>query len=162
MLYVGIDPGVTGAIAVLDDSDGEMWIYSLSEVDIGRTIGATFLDITYDERPNREVLVVIEKPQIMVKNVSLTAKQFQQFGEILGALSALKIPHETVTPQKWQKAVLPTLPKGRDKVKKATREWAIARWPKTDWKRTERSRTIWQDACDAAAMAAYAKLRAGE
>jgi hypothetical protein len=106
-------------------------------------------------------LAMVERPVIMAKNVSVTAKQFQQFGEILGFLKACDIAREICTPQKWQKAVLPTLPKGRDAVKKATREWATGRWPKTNWKRTERSRIIWQDACDAAALAEYARMRAG-
>ena len=34
MLYVGIDPGVTGAVAVLDDSDDSMRIGSIEDIEV--------------------------------------------------------------------------------------------------------------------------------
>lgn len=155
MLYLGIDPGVTGAIAVLDDTDGSLFICEL-QPSVNESIGVA---LTNAERESDICLVAVERPVPMSGNAGTIAKQFQLFGEILGWLAGAELPHEIVTPQKWQKAVLPTLPKGRDKVKRATVEWALSRFPKTNFKRTEKCSKPWQDACDAAALAVYAKMR---
>lgn len=94
MIYIGIDPGMSGAIAVLGDEKPEWVKCSETEHDI-----AAFL---MDWNP-REAFACIEKVHAMPRQgVSSTFKFGTSYGFLRGLLVASSIPFREVTPAKWQ------------------------------------------------------------
>jgi len=92
VFYVGIDPGSTGAMAILGPC------------------GADTIDFTdpsfFDRLNDREgqVHCMVEKVHAMPKQGVTSVFTFgTAYGKALGMLIALKVPYTLVTPQKWQK-----------------------------------------------------------
>ena len=102
MIYLGIDPGKTGAIAVHwnDGLPQKVILLRNTPADVIREL-IDEADIGYVE-----ATAVIEKvhssPQMGVKSAFTFG---QSYGWLLGVLDALRIPYEFVTPQRWQKAM---------------------------------------------------------
>jgi len=106
---VGIDPGFTGAIAILNTNTKniieilDMPTFQIdrggkkkSELDL-QTIVQTFNKIEKIEH------VYIEQVHSFPKQGVSSAFAFgKQFGELLGILTALKIPYTPVHPTKWK------------------------------------------------------------
>ncbi len=96
--YLGADPGASGAIAVID----------------GSTMNLTVFKWTEDRALNFEMLQkirncygvihgVVERVHSMPQQgVRSTFTFGRNYGELLMALTAAKIPFEDVTPAKWQ------------------------------------------------------------
>ncbi len=106
-VYVGIDPGATGAMAVIDDL---LDTVSIHDFDDGRTL------IALKNLP-KSSRIVLEKVSAMPKQgVASTFKFGANFGTWIGRLEALGLSFDFVTPQKWQKEVYDSAPrKGVDK-----------------------------------------------
>ena len=99
-LFIGIDPGKSGAIAFLPE-DGEPWTIKLDNTDhdIVSAICDAFID--YDQ-----MTAVLEKVHAMPGQGVTSMFNFgQSFGAMKMLLAASKIPFELVTPQKWQTAL---------------------------------------------------------
>lgn len=98
--YVGVDPGQSGAIAVVMPSGNATWI-KLNSTD------HDIADWLRDLRTNGgSVVARIELVNAMPKQgVSSTFKFGRSFGFLQGLLVALQIPFEFVTPRKWQTAM---------------------------------------------------------
>lgn len=95
MIYIGIDPGKNGGIAVFKD----LWEYVevrpysddilLNNMKVGRTF---------------DIICYLEQVHAMPKQgVSSTFNFGVNYGFIQGVLKAYGIPYELVTPQKWKK-----------------------------------------------------------
>ena len=100
MIYVGIDPGVTGGLAWVDSGGGEMEASALpkTETDIW------WLFHALPTAPQRYCL--IEKVHSMpAQGVASSFKFGRNYGFLRGLLVALKIPFDEVIPQRWQKAM---------------------------------------------------------
>lgn len=106
MNYCGIDPGLTGAVIVLDD--GLRVIDALDMPCIDKELDATvFIDVFQSWHITH---VYIEKAQGMPKQKGMFTYG-RLFGEIIGVLKALSIPYTLVTPQAWKKTQLAGMPK---------------------------------------------------
>jgi hypothetical protein len=93
---VGIDPGAHGAIGMIQP-DVCVWDMPATPHDL-----ATLLR-TFDPRTTR---VYVEAVHSMPgQGVSSTFKFGKGFGEILGVLAALDIPHTMVAPATWKTAM---------------------------------------------------------
>lgn len=113
MLYIGMDPGYSGATAFL--CEGELWWvrhdetpHDIMEAMISATARSTGGTFSLIEK-------VASRPG---QGVASSFKFGTQYGIMLGLLTALRIPYETTSPQKWQKA-LGCLSKGDKRVTKA-------------------------------------------
>ena len=94
MIYIGVDPGKNGGIAVID-SDGAI-AFPFSEERL-----LIELDGIAQEY---ECICYLEHVHAMPKQgVSSTFNFGMNFGFIQGVLRAYEIPYELVTPQKWKK-----------------------------------------------------------
>lgn len=100
--YMGIDPGLSGGIAILfaDDNHG---IYPMSDnlKSIWRQI-----DEAGKQLPN--LFAAIEKVQGYIGGAGTGHSMFkfgQNYGSLLMALTAAGIPFEEVPPQRWQKGL---------------------------------------------------------
>jgi crossover junction endodeoxyribonuclease RuvC len=106
-VYIGIDPGQTGAIAFI--IAGTARVYDFDDGDALSFLKKLWLA----DEPTK---AVIEKVGSMPgQGVSSTFKFGTNFGTWIGRLEALEIPFDFVTPQKWKKAMFDSMPKGDTK-----------------------------------------------
>jgi Holliday junction resolvasome RuvABC endonuclease subunit len=117
--WIGIDPGASGAIAVVFSSGNVCGIKNDStEHELAEWIRDLAL--------SHELAAVIERVNAMPKQgVSSTFKFGKSFGFLIGLLTALQVPFEAYTPQVWQKHMR-CLTKGNKNVSKAA---AQRLWP---------------------------------
>lgn len=93
MIYIGIDPGKNGGIAVLGSDYVFCAVYSDTEL----LNACRMLE-------GMNVICCLERVHAMPKQgVSSTFNFGMNFGFIQGVLKAYEIPYELVTPQKWKK-----------------------------------------------------------
>lgn len=113
-IIIGIDPGMNGAIAVLELTGPSVFKFAAhTETDIAEQLN---LAVECRDFP---VFVYLEQSFPMPKQgVSSTFKFGQGYGFLRGLLIAFEIPFETVRPAKWQGA-LGCLSRGDKNVTKA-------------------------------------------
>lgn len=99
----GIDPGLVGAIAVMD-SDDKRLVDSCSMPIIEREVDTgTLLDILTDWHVTH---VFMEKAQAMPRQGVVSMFNYGlSYGMIRGALSAAKIPYTLVHPATWKRVM---------------------------------------------------------
>jgi crossover junction endodeoxyribonuclease RuvC len=122
MIYIGIDPGLTGAVAVIGPKATiDLIDAPVCEVDTGKKnkkgkkvvrnelIPQQMANVLDDYQYNygADMHVFIEKVHSMKdQGVASTFNFGMGFGIWIGILAALKIPHTFVTPQAWKKATM--------------------------------------------------------
>ena len=103
MIYVGIDPGQKGGIAVLrvDKDNGNVYqaeTYPFSQDKLKE------LSYSLSREWEDNVLCFVEKVGAMPKQGVTSMFNFGvSFGYIQGVIEAFEIPYELVSPQKWKK-----------------------------------------------------------
>jgi crossover junction endodeoxyribonuclease RuvC len=118
MFYIGIDPGMNGAIAMIDE-DGRF-----SYVEDVYCPPRDLFELLCRPRPLSDTRVAVERQQAMPgQGVSSSFQTGKGFGEILGVLACTGLPHEIISPTKWKPAM------GLDKDKQKSREMARRLWP---------------------------------
>jgi len=124
VLTIGIDPGISGAIAVLCD-DRFIACYDMPTMADGKrnqVNGAELARIFFYHDPDR---VIVERVHSMPgQGVASTFAFGQSFGVILGVVSAMGYPVHLVTPQQWKRCCGL---KGKDK--EASRSLAQQKYP---------------------------------
>lgn len=127
MLSVGIDPGINGAVAVRRYHDTpvswefhimpthssgkgarrDVTLFALRDI-----LKGVLLD--YHGLPRTDLLVTIEKPPVIPGNNAVAlASQHHNYGAILGMLAAWNVGCDEVSPQSWQKLILPDRPSNK-------------------------------------------------
>lgn len=150
---MGIDPGKSGSIAVIDDSTSTrcspLLCMRLNEPT--REI-ADFLDIAIGPDPAQ---CYIEKVHAMPKQGVTSSFTFgESYGMIQGLLAAnRRIRYERVTPQKWQQA-MQCLTKGDKNVSKAR---AMELFPDGYWDLQGNPHKIIHAVADAILIAEYCR-----
>jgi crossover junction endodeoxyribonuclease RuvC len=130
-IFCGIDPGLEGALVVLDGDEVEFHDSPIVQdgkrrrIDAAK-VGALLRDIKADSFPRR-LMVTIEKSQPMPPIVKGKREPGEighgsiasfslgySFGGWVFALSALEIPYQLVAPQTWKAALMRDCPKEKD------------------------------------------------
>ncbi len=147
--FGGTDPGKTGGHAILS---------AKREVIAYMPMGTLDETINFYSAVKGSLLVMIEKAQCMPKNGAVGMFNYGQgYGEILGALSALGIPHITVPPRTWTKRMHEGIP--RDLEPKARSLAAMCHlFPGFDLKATPRCKKHHEGMIDAMLIAEYGRL----
>ena len=130
MFYIGVDPGLDGAVAILNATGSLCVIRDTPTLTIGgprgkrREYNLRLMSTLFP--PAEECVVFIERVHSM-PGQGVRSMWTMGFGSgaWLGILSALGIKYELVTPQRWQKVMLDGQGKGKD----ATRGQAMALFP---------------------------------
>ena len=146
MVYIGIDPGKGGALALIrEDGRTEIYTYDpilyrniLSDFDPGNCIG--------------DAKCCVEHVGAMPGNGAVSMFHFgENFGFIQGLLTAFQIPYELVRPQKWKKEFSISSDKNQsiDVCKRL--------FPNADLRRTERCRKDDDGFAEALLMAEYCR-----
>lgn len=156
---IGIDPGRDGAMAVLGyretpivvPFDEAEYANQLRRLDAARRFVAPS---TSSDKPKVEVFCVVEHVNAMPGQGVTSCFSFgQNFGFILGMLTALRIPYELVRPQKWKREFSCTSDKNTS--------IAVAKriFPGVDLRRTERCTKDHDGKAEALLLAEYARRR---
>lgn len=120
-LTVGIDPGMTGALAILNSDNQLIAIHDLPF--IGKRLNAALLQTLLLEHNGQRHAWVEESQSFPGQGVSSAFNYGTGYGTILGVLAATQIPYRTVRPAIWKKA----MQLGRDKTD--SRRRATELWP---------------------------------
>lgn len=146
MIYIGIDPGEKGTMAIL-------WmgtkIIPFSET----AYRDTLLDIA-ESKGGNEIRCCLERVNAMPKQGVTSMFNFgKNFGFIQGLLTAYSIPYELVTPQKWKKEFQITGDKNSS--------IAVCKrlFPDVDLRRTERCRKDDDGNAEALLLAEFARRK---
>lgn len=145
MNYIGIDPGKSGALAIIDGDiafavpfDEMKYLAELQTVD-----------------PKKAITCLEHVSAMPGQGVSSTFTFGQNFGWIQGVLATLRIPFELVRPQKWKKEFSATSDKNTS--------IAVCKrlFPGISLLPTERCRKEHDGMAEALLMAEYARRRLG-
>lgn len=106
MRYLGIDPGLKGAFAVINPSlEMDVWVSRLPLA--GGELDVPTLARWWKFSRDHDTVAYIERAQSMPgQGVSSVFTYGKLFGQLLGIMGTLGIRAELVTPQRWKKVVL--------------------------------------------------------
>lgn len=128
-IQIGIDPGLSGAIAFIGH-DGAAVVWDLPVIrdkSLAWIDGSALLSMIINERGGQQATALIERVSAMPGQGVSSSFQFGVgFGSILGVLQALRIPIELITPRTWKKSY------GLDADKKAALHKARLLFPDVD------------------------------
>lgn len=149
MIFVGIDPGKSGALAVLNTDDNRK-VLDYRLVEFNET---DYINTLY-KYTDETIVCCLEKVGAMPKQGVVSMFNFgMNFGFIQGILSTLKIPYELVTPNKWKKEFSVTSDKN------TSIQVAKRLFPEVNLKRTERCKKDHDGFAEALLMAEYARRK---
>ncbi len=115
--YLGIDPGATGAIALVIHTGELWWVEDMPDP----LHGAAIESLLRNEGP---FTAAVEDVHSMPgQGVASSFKFGKHFGMVLGALGYAHIPYTLVTPNRWKKAQRVTADKDTSRAR------AIELWP---------------------------------
>lgn len=144
MIYIGIDPGKDGAMAIIEDCG------CISVVPFD---GGLYAD-ALGGLPAEKCRCCLERVNAMPgQGVTSMFKFGENFGFIQGLLAAYSIPYELVTPQKWKKEFQITGDKNSSV--------AVCKrlFPVVSLRRTDRCKKDHDGMAEALLMAEYARRR---
>jgi hypothetical protein len=161
-IFVGIDPGLDGAVAWFDGSKITTRVTPVLKAAGSKT--------QYNIDAMRDLLLEIGPIELlMLEQVSAAPVKGQQqgvqsmfrfgmgFGIWLGLFGGLRIPYETVLPQTWKKEVLA----GTAKDKTAAITTVQRRYPDANLFASSRSKVPHSGIADAVCLVEFAKFTAG-
>lgn len=149
MVYIGIDPGKSGAMVIIGDPavDGPVTV-PFDEIDYARVLGAY--------HGFHQSVAVVERVTAMPKQGVTSMFNFGvNFGFIQGLLTAYGIPFELVSPAKWKREF------GVTSDKNTSIAVAQRLFPDVSLLRTERCKKPDDGIAEALLMAEYARRRMG-
>jgi crossover junction endodeoxyribonuclease RuvC len=110
MIYIGIDPGLSGGVAIISDKI-EVFDTPTTKIKSGKKnknvhVESKMVDILLPYK-GLDVQVVMEKVHSMPgQGVAAMFSMGEGYGLWKGILSALRLPYTLVTPQAWKKAMM--------------------------------------------------------
>lgn len=145
MIYIGIDPGKSGAMAVIFEGMEKTVLVPFD--------GREYINILRDLN-SQIAKACLEHVTAMPKQGVTSMFNFgQNFGYIKGLLEAFQIPYELVRPQKWKKEFSITGDKN------SSIEVCKRLFPGVSLLRTERCKKDDNNIAEALLMAEYARRR---
>lgn len=112
MNYAGIDPGFSGAIAILDKEKEIIFSMDMPILQVGkkRELNEPFIrDVLKKHLP---LSVAIEKSQVMPgQGISSSGRYMASYGFLRGVCVGLGIEYQLIHPKTWKKLMMPDMPK---------------------------------------------------
>ena len=130
MFIIGIDPGASGAVAILEKSGKLVHVFDMPSLELmaggkaKRRVNPEMLAAELKLYADQGATAVVEQVGAMPgQGVSSMFAFGESFGLAKGVLAGLRIPTSTVTPGKWKKAM------GVNAGKDGSRAKAAQLWP---------------------------------
>ena len=158
MIYIGIDPGADGEIAILYPEakfyDAREEVHDCSEL-LANRIALVRDIVTNAKNMKLPTCALIEKVNAFYKSSAKSAFSFGgNFYAWQAILACYKIPYEFITPRMWQKSMFDSAKKQKD-TKTQSVELASRLYPNIEFK-TQRGRKL-DGRADALLIATYLK-----
>lgn len=154
-IFVGVDPGLDGAVAVVGLDKPLVWDLPTLVVGDRRHYHVPLLIDNFELVRQPEMLVGIESIHAMPKNGSIANHSMGYAKGLLeGIVATLHLPYEMVAPTAWKKAMMA----GCSKEKDASRAVAMRLFPETA---DQLSRKKDHGRADALLIAEFLRRRAG-
>lgn len=157
MTFLGIDPGLDGGIAFINDA-GEIQLLKTPVIGGGEYDVQEMKNILRNFKPQ---LTTIEN-QISMPGQGLTStlQTGKGFGIWLGLLAALEAPFQVVSATQWQRKLFHGMRQNLDT--KAKSEVVAKRlFPSADFRKSERARVANDGLTDAACIAHFGRMSLG-
>jgi hypothetical protein len=162
MIYVGADNGLSGALVALSSEPGlaplKMTVMPTRGKSKGNEVDGMAvlkwlmsLDVAWDD-----MTVVLETPGKFSAGTQSLCSMWDSYGCIRGILECRGIRHHRITPQAWQKVMLPGCAKGD--TKPAALAKAKQLWPSETWRASPRCSTPHGGYVDAALIAEWGRI----
>lgn len=146
MVYIGIDPGAHGGVAIVDEDADSVKVMPFSKE-------ALFTLKEYIS-PAYTAMCCLEKVGAMPKQGVVSTFNFgMNYGYIKGVLEAYEIPYQEIPPKRWKKEF------GLDGTKAKSIEVCQRLCPEVNLLATERSRVPHDGMAEALLMAIYARRK---
>lgn len=141
MIFIGVDPGLTGAIAAVHDSGKVIGVWDSPVLTIEKKTGvrhelnrvemaSLVREILHSRDELGEPFACVERVNAMPDQGVTSSFSFGMgYGIWLGILTTLHVPIDLVHPTRWKKKMLD----GMNKSKDADRMRAIDLWPDVDF-----------------------------
>lgn len=131
MYIVGIDPGISGALVVINEENEALDHLLMPTFITGTKKAVDGYALAYWlgvlKHKDEDTFVVIENVHAMPKQGVTSSFNFgHSFGVVEGVVSALNLPYGLITPQKWKKAfnfISKDKDEPRGRLLKAIPEW---------------------------------------
>ena len=145
MIYIGIDPGKKGAMAILNGDEVTLIPWDLRQ----------YIQAILDIGEEKAFCIVESVAAMPGQGVTSMFSFGENFGMIQGVLAAMGIPYQLVKPRQWKKAFSVTGDKNTSV--------AVCKrlFPDVVLRRTERCRKDDDNLAEALLMAFYAKRQDG-
>jgi crossover junction endodeoxyribonuclease RuvC len=152
-VYIGIDPGKSGGIAVVHVHDCETYIEAIATPLAGKTLDiARIYEFLYNHTEELNAIAVVEKVHAMPgQGVSSMFSFGYTVGVIHGVITSLGVPLYLIAPQTWKKSILADTKKDKD----AAIEFCRRVYPSVELLATPRSKKPHSGIADALCLAHY-------
>jgi hypothetical protein len=160
MIYIGIDNGLTGGLAAISDHPGapiSMAIMPTRGKSKGNEVDAyTVMQWMTSQFNPDHITVILETPGKHSPGAQALCSMWDSYGAIRGVLESKLIRHHRITPQAWQRVMLPGCAKGDTKA--AALAKARQLWPQEPWLASPRCSKPHDGMIDAALIAEYGRI----
>ncbi|MCL4759849.1 MAG: hypothetical protein KJZ96_16050 [Rhodocyclaceae bacterium] len=132
-LFIGVDPGLSGALAVLDECGALVRVISMPTAPHGKTrrVCGRSLRAALEEDGRPVALCMLEQVASRPGQGAPSVFTFgRAYGAVEGVLAALALPVDYVTPNVWKRAFGLTSDKGESIRKACDLIPALACWPR--------------------------------
>ena len=156
--FIGIDPGIGGGVAVLDENGGVFSVDSMPIQKVGNK-NKLALNFIKDELEHIDSkIIVIERQQAYPKQgVTSCFTIGMGAGQLEGLCVGLGKAYTIIVPQDWQRVMFRGRPKG--KPKDHSKAVAQQLFPNVSFKKTDRCTNIHDGMTDAVLIAEYARRK---
>lgn len=161
MIYIGIDPGKDGAMAMISETRKKPRVVAfepngIQEYHAVLQLRKSIMRVPYDYRDETKTICCLERVWgIKGQSASASFNFGENYGMIQGLLMAMHIPYQMVTPQKWKKEFQITGDKNSS--------IAVCKrlFPDVDLRKNERCRRDHDGKAEALLLAEYARRHMG-
>jgi hypothetical protein len=156
-IYVGIDNGISGALAAIIDGGVLSMPMPIQKARKGNEIDIEGVDEWITQLlPLGRVQIIVEEPGGS-KSAQAAASMAGSFHALRALCVARAWRWHRITPQRWQKVMLPGCKAGETKERALAAARAL--WPHKSWLATERCRVPHDGMVDAALIAEWGRLQ---
>lgn len=114
MYIMGIDPGFSGALAVLDSDLKIEFVMDMPIIKVGkkRELDEARLSVIFKMWRSKSINVALEKSQTMPnQGIVSSGRYMASYGFLRGLCVGNGIPYHLIQPQTWKKAMMPDMGK---------------------------------------------------